>query len=224
MRIQAGTLRVYLIWSLLLASCMVVHAESKLTTDTGECGGEPTIRALVHKTPSLSSRVHSVSFYGSLEFSRSTEDARNHRCHIVYRLFACETNRQCHEIKQLPWNTDDGEIAGISLIGFSKNGSKMAADFWLAEGDGEQHRPIVYDLTTQAVTYHPLLDQIQRKIHGCDQNEDFLGVTNQGEAVFAVPPSDYADTPECGDKGLWHFNLLSGKAHLIAKVSGDTWK
>jgi len=127
-------------------------------------------------------------------------------------------------VHQLSWDTEEGEIAGIDLIGFSPDGSKLAADFWLAEGDGEEHRPVVYDSKTSKVRFLSLGDRIQRKITSCDQVEKFVGVTNQGQAVFTVPPSDYDDSPECGDKGVWKFDLLTGEVRRIKQFSGDRWK
>jgi hypothetical protein len=69
-----------------------------------------------------------------------------------------------------------------------------------------------------------LEDRIQKQLHGCDQNEDFVGVTNSGEAIFAVPLSIYDDAPTWGDKGLWQFNLETGQVFRIAKISGDKWR
>lgn len=93
-----------------------------------------------------------------------------------------------------------------------------------AEGDGQEGRPVVYDLATGLAIQASLEDKIQNRIHGCDQNEDFIGVTDSGEAVFAIPPSDYSDTPECGDKGLWHFNLKTGKVYGVKRFSGVKWE
>lgn len=115
-------------------------------------------------------------------------------------------------------------IAHIELIGLSPDKTKFAASFMIAEGDGQSQGPVVYDFSTKTTSYLALGDKIQELIHGCDQNEDFIGVTNAGEAVFAIPPSDYADTPECGDKGLWHFNLKTGRVYRVAKISGDKWQ
>jgi hypothetical protein len=53
---------------------------------------------------------------------------------------------------QFAWDTEEGEIAGIDLIALSKDRSKFAANFWLAEGDWQEHRAVVYDLSTQQAT------------------------------------------------------------------------
>jgi hypothetical protein len=127
------------------------------------------------------------------------------------------------KIRQLVWDSEAGELSGIDLISLSPDGSKFAADFWLAEGDGEEHRPVVYDITKNKTLYLPLEDRIQKRIHGCDQNESFIGVTDAGEAVFAIPPSHYDDSPQCGDKGIWRFNLTTGHVYRVAKSSQSHW-
>jgi hypothetical protein len=153
--------------------------------------------------------------YGLMEFRHDKEDAQAKRCHVTYRLFVSRGGSKFAEARNLAWDTEEGQIAGIDLIGFSSDGSKLAADFWLAEGDGQEHRPVVYDSITSRVLYRPLEDRIQRSLEGCYQAEHFIGVTNQGEAIFTVPPSDYVDS--CGDKGVWHLNLQTGQVKQVKK-------
>jgi len=143
---------------------------------------------------------------------------------VIYKLFVATSGQSFKMVKQLDWDTDDGQIAAIELIGLSPDKTKFAASFMIAEGDGQLHGPVVYDLKTKTANYLALEDKIQKRIHGCDQNEDFIGVTNTGEAIFAILPSEYSDTPECGDKGVWHFNLKTGRVYRVAKISGDKWQ
>jgi hypothetical protein len=159
-----------------------------------------------------------------MEFRHDKKDATAKHCHVTYRLFVAKGGSKYTEVRSLAWDTEEGEIAGIDLIGFSSDGSKLAADFWLAEGDGQLHRPVIYNAGTLKVLDKPLEDRIQRKIESCDQIEHFVGVTNQGEAVFTVPPSIYDDSDKCGDKGVWHFNLQTGQVKQVKKKSGDKWK
>jgi hypothetical protein len=201
-----------------------IHAQSGFSADTGECGGDPSRDVSVWKTPVLGNKTGSVKVYGKLEFRHNAEDAKNGRCHVVYRLLVAEDGKPFREVKNVELDTEPGELAGIDLVGFSPSESKFAADFWLAEGDGQLFRPVVYDIQTHAVSDRPLEDAIQKQINGCDQLEHFMGVTDRGEAIFAVPPSEYDDSPGCGDKGLWHFNLQTGRAYRVKKISGYKWK
>jgi hypothetical protein len=162
--------------------------------------------------------------YGTIVFRRSSAPAAKLSCHVVYRLYVATKGEPFHQAMQFAWDTEQGEIAGIDLIGLSKDSSKFAANFWLAKGDWTEHRPVVYDLSTKQATQAALEDKIQKRIHGCDQLEDFIAVTNDGEAVFAIPPSTYEDSPECGDKGLWHFNLKTGDVYQVKKFSDDKWR
>lgn len=207
-----------------LLSAPLLRAQSTYSVDTGECGGEPILQPSLLKTPVKANKSESVKFYGQLEFRRNAEDAKNRHCHVTVRLMVGLKNEGFQEVKHVDWDTENGEIAGIELVGFSPDESKFAADFWVAEGDGDTHNPVVYDLPSRTNTYRPLGDLIQKRINGCDQNEDFLGVTNAGEAIFAIPPSEYSDTPDCGDKGLWHFNLKTGRVYRAKRISGIKWK
>jgi hypothetical protein len=207
-----------------LVAAPLCPAQDKSSTDTGECGGEPSAAVTNSKTAVRTDRENGVRVYGVVQFRRNTEDAVAHRCHVKYELYVARKGAGFAQVRQLSWDTGDGEIAGIDLVGFSPDGSKLAADFWLAAGDGEEHRPVVYDSNTYKVRFRSLGDRIQRKINSCDQIERFVGVTNQGDAIFTVPPSDYDDSQECGDKGVWKFDLLTGEVRRIKQFSGDRWK
>lgn len=202
--------------------CMA--APKFISIDTGECGEDVSAKETVTKSSLFVDKTHSLSAYGQISIWRSADDAKKKQCHVVYELFIADHGDQFREVKCLAWDSEEGEIAGIDLIGVSPDTSKFAADFWLAEGDGEEHRPVIYDAATKHETDLPLENKIQKLIHGCDQNEDFIGVTNTGEAVFAIPPSDYVDSSDCGDKGLWHFDLKTGRVYRVAKISGDKWR
>jgi hypothetical protein len=128
--------------------------------------------------------------------------------------------------KSLDFQLEEDQIAAIELIGFSSDGTKFAADFEWGEGDSTIHHPVVIDRTSGEVADLALDDRLQKRLHphGCDQAEDFIGVTNAGEAVFAIPPSIYDNSPECGDKGVWRFNLKTGRVYRVAKISGVKWR
>jgi hypothetical protein len=191
--------------------------------DTGECGDTIKARASIAKSGIFIDKVHNLSAYGVVSYRHYANEVKKNQCQVVYEFFVAVQSKPFVLAKRLSWDTEAGEIAGIDLIGVSPDGTKLAADFWVAEGDGEEHRPVVYDISTGQALDLPLQGKIQSQIHGCDQNEDFIGVTNPGEAVFAVPPSVYDGTAACGDKGLWHFNLKTGRVYRVAKNSGDKW-
>jgi hypothetical protein len=199
-------------------------AQPYLSVDTGECGEGTSTKQAVAKSQDFNDRAHTIKAYGRIVFQRLPGSSQKTGCRVIYGLFVSAHDGLFKRVRELSLETENGEIAGIDLIGLSPDGSKFAADFWLAEGDGEEHRPVVYNLAAKVTVDMPLGDKIQKLVHGCDQNEDFIGVTNAGEAVFAVPPSIYDDSPECGDKGLWHFNLKTGKVYQVAKISGVKWQ
>jgi hypothetical protein len=196
----------------------------QISIDTGECSREVASGETVVKSDVYSNKKRTMRAYGAIAYRRSVDDAKPTRCHVEFRIFISFDGSPFRIVKSRISEAELGEIAGIDLVGESPDGSKFAADTWLAEGDGEEHWPIVYDLTTGQARDHSLGDKIQSRIHGCDQNEDFVGVTNAGEALFAIPPSEYDNSSGCGDKGLWRFSLVTGKVMQIAKNSGDKWK
>jgi hypothetical protein len=169
----------------------------------------------------FSNQAHGFRAYGDV-LVRSETNAKH--CRTTYRLWIARDSGAFALAKSLDFTRDDGEIAGIDLVGLSPDGTRFAADFWFAEGDATIHHPVILDRTTGQAADMALDDRIQKRIDGCDQVEDFIGVTNSGEAVFAVPPSIYDDSPECGDKGVWRFNLKTGRVYRAAKISGVKWR
>jgi hypothetical protein len=201
------------------------HALAKqISIDTGECQSEVASSETIVKSDVYSNKERTMRAYGAIAYRRSVDDAKPTRCHVEFRIFISVHGTPFKMVKSRISYAVFCLKTGIDLVGESPDGSKFAADTWLAEGDGEEHWPIVYDLVKRLALDRSLADRIQSWIHGCDQNEDFIGVTNAGEAVFAIPPSEYVDTPECGNKGLWHFDLKTGRVYRVAKTSGDKWK
>jgi hypothetical protein len=209
---------------LILTAIPCRAAQPYLSVDTGECGEDTPTKQTVLKSQVLNDQARTFKAYGSVLFRHLPGRSQKAGCLVVYGIFVSSHGGPFRQAKELSLETENGEIAGIDLVGLSPDGSKFAADFWLAEGDGEEHRPVVYNIAAKDTIDMPLEDKIQKLVHGCDQNEDFTGVTNAGEAVFAVPPSIYDDSPECGDKGLWHFNLKTGSVYRVARISGVKWR
>jgi hypothetical protein len=191
------------------------------SVDSGECGPDVSSAGTSFKTSVFHDRAHAFRAYGELLVRR---DTKAQRCLATYRLWTAREAGPFSVAKSMEFPLDDGQIAGIDLIGFSDDATQFAADFLWAEGDGTIHHPAVLNRSIGQVVDMALDDRIQKRIHGCDQTEDFIGVTNAGEAVFAIPPSIYDDSPECGDKGVWRFNLKTGRVYRVAKISGVKWR
>jgi hypothetical protein len=212
--------------SSLALSLTTVGRDSIPSVQIEDCGSGPSSYVpVVLKSPILSGKPGGLRAVGQVSYRRNNEaDVVANRCHVEYTLLVSYGKHPFSAVKRWGWHAEEGEIAGIDLVGFSPNGNWLAADFWTAEGDHTEHRPVIYDLAARKAAFRPLGSLIQERIYGCDQEEDFLGVTDAGEAILAVPPSIYDDSPGCGDKGMWHFNLETGKVTLVAKISGDKWR
>jgi len=213
-----------LILVLPLLICVQVSASvQKLTVDSGECD-DSAVAAKRVKSPVFADAERHFRAYGIIE-SQSTKVDKGHlHCHVIYTLFILTRDNHFSEVKRFVWDAEPRQITGIDMIGLSPNGVKFAADFWWAEGDGEVHHPVIVDLASRTVLDRSVEDSIQKRIHSCDQNEDFVGVTNAGNALFAIPPSTYDDSPECGDKGVWSFNAATGEVRQVAKHTQDKWR
>ncbi len=206
---------------LFLAVPLSFAFSARPTVDSGECGPELSSVETSFKTSVFHDRERAFRAYGELLVRR---DPKAQRCLATYRLWTGREAGPFSIAKSMGFPLDDGQIAGVDLIGLSPDATQFAADFLWAEGDGTIHHPVVLNRATGQVADMALDDRIQKRLHSCDQTEDFIGVTNAGEAVFAIPPSIYDDSPECGDKGVWRFNLKTGRVYRVAKISGVKWR
>jgi hypothetical protein len=197
----------------------VCFAQHKLSADTAECGGEVSPAVATSKTAVLSSHTASARMYGAIIFRHNQQDAKAKHCHVVYRLFVATGKGAFTQVHQFEWDTESGEIAGIDLIGFSPDGSKAAANFWLAEGDGQQNRPVVYDLKTKTIisAEMPAVQDRRAPSKTCDDDpyESLDNVTNAGIVTVSVPAIE-----GCADGGLWSFDPRTGAMKLLRKNSG----
>lgn len=206
---------------LLMPFSLVCAQTTRPSVDSDECGPELSSSGIVQKTPVFTNPPRTLRAYGEIVLRR---DIKSSACPVVYRLWIAQKYAHFSLAKHLELRLSSGQIAGIEIIGLSPKAKKLVADFLWAEGDGTIHHPVVFDEISGAVADKALDDRIQKRIHGCDQPEDFIGVTDAGEAVFAIPPSIYDDSPECGDKGVWRFNLKTGRVYRVAKFSGEKWQ
>lgn len=208
---------------LLIAACPLFALPMHPSVYSDECSTGAEFHDAALKSSVFRDKPRGFRAYGELLIRRSE---RALRCTATYRLWTARAAGPFAVAKSVEFDLEEGQIAGIELIGFSPDGAMFAADFLWAEGDGTVHHPVVLNRKSRQAADKELGDQIHDRIHvhGCDQMEDFIGVTNAGEAVFAVPPSIYDDSPECGDKGVWRFNLKTGRVHRVAKISGVKWR
>ena len=176
-------------------------AQSRYSADTGECGGEVSSSVSTFKTSVRSASQGNVRMYGVLEFRHNHEDAQQKHCHVLYRLFVSVKGRPFREAYRLPWDTEEGEIAGIDLIGFSPNRNKAAANFLLAEGDGQVNRAVIYDFQTKTAKFSeiPQVEDRRPARNTCDYGpyESLDSVNDAGFILVSVPPYE-----GCADGGL----------------------
>jgi hypothetical protein len=170
-----------LFFALLFTLGPAVVAQTKYSVDTGECGGAATARAAVYKTKMGLHAGTGRRAYGVLEYRRSAEDVKAKRCSVIYRLMVVDGQREVREMKHLIWKTEEGEIAGIDLVGFSPDGSKFVADFWLAEGDGTEHRIALLDLREGSSWFRSLSDVIYKR-----SNNEHVDMENYYETLDLV--------------------------------------
>lgn len=217
----------FAILALLLMAALPCWAYKKhIQIDTSECQPQTPNEVQSFTSEKFIDITRGVQAYGQISIRRTTNATDEAKCHVMMQLFVSSHNSKFIKVEEFEKDTEQGEIAGIELIGLSKDGSKFAANYWQAEGDGQTHQPVIYDFHTKKTATAPLEDRIQNHLHHCDQVEDFIGVTNSGDAIFAVPPSTYVDDPRdyspCGDQGVWYFNVQTGKVIRVKRISGDS--
>ena len=194
-------------------------AQSRYSADTGECGTQVSSSVSTFKTSVRSASPSNVRMYGVLDFRHNHQDAREKHCHVVYHLFVSSKGRPFREAYRLPWDTEQGEIAGIDLIGFSPNRNKAAANFLLAEGDGQVNRAVVYDFQTKTAKFSeiPQVEDRRPTRNTCDYGpyESLDSVNNAGFILISVPPYE-----GCADGGLWLFDPRTASVKQIRLNSG----
>jgi hypothetical protein len=150
--------------------------------------------------------------FATVTLNRDKDDTRAERCHVLYQFFVKRGTEPEREVKRL--DEIRPNIVGATIIGFSPDESKIAADFWWGEGDYTAVRPVVHSIRTQKTHMRELGDQIIRQLPSCDYYESFERLTNPGEAVIHVPESHYVLTG-CPDQGEWTFDPKSGRVRRI---------
>ncbi len=196
------------------------RAQSKFSVDGGECGGPATAKASLAKTEIRKNEATGRRAYGVLEYRRSEEDVSAKRCSGVYRLMVDGGQGKFHEVKRLAWQTEEGEIAGIDLVGFSPDGTKLAADFWLAEGDWTEHRVQLSDLQKGESWFRSINDLIYKRSTGKlvdfeNYYETLHEVRNDGQVVVTAH-ADGGRKPD-GSLSKWLFDPKTGRVTPVAR-------
>ena len=197
-----------------LAACLLfalaVWAEknptlSSQTLDCSKVGAQP----LSSKTERVTNAKKSNDAYATIELVRDPADASGASCVATYTLYMSQYSSNFKAVKTFSVQLRDS--AGVDLIGFSDNGSKLAADFWWSAADYKGHRPVVYDLKSKVGRLDELSDQITGQLPACAYSEELTGVTDAGEVAIHIPPSGHVANG-CPDQGDWLLDSRTGVA------------
>ncbi len=200
----------------IVAFCSALLAQQTKSTEPVECSEVPKGKAITRQTPRFSTDSGSIRAYVVVRLSRPEDDLDARSCTAMYSLFVSEQGKEFLLVKK--HSQVEENLVGAQIIGVSKNQQMLAADFWWAAGDYTGHRPVVYNRKTKAVAFRELDDQITKQLPSCDYSENFVGITDGGDALIEVPKSIYVDTG-CPAQGIWAFDLGSGRVSRLAKTS-----
>jgi hypothetical protein len=179
----------------------------RLSTPVLECskvGAQP----LSARTERVTNAKKSNDAYAVVELARDPADPSGASCVATYTLYLSQYSSNFKPVKTFSTPTRDG--VGVDLLGFSDNGSKVAADFWWQTGDYKGHRSVVYDLKSKVPRMDELSDQITSQLPACAYQEELTGVTDKGEVVIHVPSSVHVDRG-CPDQGNWLLDSTTGE-------------
>jgi hypothetical protein len=177
-----------------------------------ECSDVKAGQTVTRKTSPMTFRSAAVRAYATVQLSRANDDKEADSCTVVYKLFVAEGSKPFVSVKEYSERSDD--IVGVKMVGASKSEMVIAADFWWAAGDYTGHRPVIYDVNSKSVVLRALKDEIRRQLPSCDYFEEFIGVTDTGEAVIRIPKSTYVEK-DCPGQGNWLFDVRSGNARRM---------
>lgn len=193
---------------LLIATCSASRSQSSpRSTESLDCDDIKPGQTVSRKTAPIDFQSGAVRVYGSVQLGKAKGRAGIHGCAAVYKLFLSSNGKPFVLIKEFSSHEDDG--VGVDIIGESSDRNMIAADFWWAGGDYTGHRPVIVDVKSNSVMFLPLGERILKQLPSCDYFEEYIGVTDAGEAIIRVPKSAYVKTG-CPSQGKWLFNLHSG--------------
>ena len=197
-------------WTLLLAmSAGTAVAEKGRSVQLDDCGENAAATLAILRTAVVASPNGMVRMYGELESVADGAFAATRHCHVVYRLWVGRQGMTYRLAFEKPWDVEEGEIAGIDAIGFSPDGAKAAANFWLAKGDWTEDRPVVADLVSKRAAFRSVGDEVFKQVkRSCDAayGQHVDSVTNAGDVLISVPAYQ-----NCPAGGTWSFSPASGR-------------
>lgn len=208
--LRASSKVTFAIVTLCLACAAPAWADKQskqLSTPVLECSkvGEHTLSS---KTERVTNSKKSNDAYAVVEVSRDPADPSGASCVATYTLYLSQYSSNFKPVKTFSMPTRDG--VGVDLLGFSDDGSKVAADFWWMAADYKGHRPVVYDLKSKVPRMDDLSDQITSQLPACDYQEELKSVTDKGEVVIHIPSSRHVDRG-CPDQGDWLLDSMTGE-------------
>ncbi len=181
-------------------------AGKQLSTPVLECS-KVDAHTLSARTERVTNTKKSNDAYAVVELARDPADPSGASCVATYTLYLSQYSSNFKAVKTFSMPTRDG--VGVDLLGFSDDGTKVAADFWWTAADYKGHRPVVYDLKSKVPRMDELSDQITSQLPACDYQEELTGVTDKGEVVIHVPSSAHVDRG-CPDQGNWLLDSITG--------------
>lgn len=210
----------------LLEVCLTSLSYAQGTTSaSGACEelvrGVGTARPIHRRTKDVIGPDKKTLAFADIDFSiesgpLNSQGQRVPKCMVTYRLMIVENAGKPRELKR--YSEERWGCAGVTIAGYSPDGSKVAADFWWMPGDYTSlPRPVVADITTGVVRMRDLDDRITKLLPGCDYTQEVSSVTNGGEVVIRIPKSRF-NGGGCPSRGSWLFNLSTGEVHrLVSK-------
>ncbi len=175
---------------------------------SGDCAKVVAGQSLKLKTDTILNQKQSLRAYATLDMDRDPTDLSGKFCVATYGLFVSERTGGFRLVKNFSGRGADR--AGADIVGFSDNGLKLAADFWWGAGTYVAHRPVVFDSKAKTAHMTELEDKITSQLPACNYAENFIGVTDAGDALFHLPAA--SDVQGCGDQGDWLLNVRTGEA------------
>ena len=185
------------------------QAQTVNRTSAGEdCSSVEQGKSVFLKTEAISSPDGKYRVWASVDILREPDNNESVSCAVRFQLMVSESGGEFRSVYTLNEKNPNGVEAVI--VGFSPDGSKLAANFAWGFGDYDDIRPVIYDLKSKKALYQDLGSRIFDRLPSCDYFQKFIGITNQGEAIIHIPRSAYVDEG-CPDQGDWLFNLKTGR-------------
>lgn len=176
-----------------------------------ECSDVKAGSAVTQKTPTLNIGATNTKAFATVQLRRPEDDTEANSCTATYKLFLANDDGKFTSVKQLSEKVS-GESVGAEMIGVSKRERMIAADFWWSMGDATGHTPVIYNLASKVVRLRALHDEISKQLPSCDYFEEFVGVTDAGEAIIRIPK--YIDEG-CPAQGKWLFDPQTGSVRRM---------